>query len=164
MPFSDLQGRTLTAADVRNDEIVFVGDDGRVWRLFHVQDCCESVTVDDVTGDTADLLGTPIMLAEERTSNNPDDGPMKSWSGDSCTWTFYELRTVKGSLTIRWFGESNGYYSEAVEFEGPRRHVQRNPDTWAVAGDRVREAGLVNLNDEPDLDAQYRAYFALGGR
>lgn len=137
MPYDEFEilvGKTLTEVVNKNDEIIFTVDDGTQYKLYYSQDCCESVSVEDVCGDFADLIGSPILKAEERTSDKPDekiqaerDAEEKankekhgedyySYTPDSETWTFYELATIKGSVTIRWYGTSNGYYSESVSF------------------------------------------------
>lgn len=113
---SDLVGVTLK--EVRgmyqgSGEVTLVAEDGRMWRMEHWQDCCESVSVEDVVGDKDDLIGSPIVLAEER---NCDNGPLNDWS-ESYTWTYYAIATNKGHVDIRWYGSSNGYYGEGVNFE-----------------------------------------------
>lgn len=86
--------------------------DGYVFTLHHYQDCCEYVRIVDVNGDTNDLIGARIMVAEERV------GESEICEGGSFTWTFYTLRTSKGdSVDFRWLGESNGCYSESVDIE-----------------------------------------------
>jgi hypothetical protein len=112
--FSSLVGKTLTS--VRRDgdeEIHFTTTDGDTYRLYHSQDCCESVTIDDIEGDLQSLVGSPILVAEE-VSNTDSRDPEQEY--DSFTWTYYKLATIKGHVDIRWFGSSNGYYSESVEF------------------------------------------------
>jgi hypothetical protein len=80
--------------------------------MHHIQDCCESVSIEDVCGDLTDLAGTPLLLVEESVSHNE---PEENSYDDSNTWTFYRFRTIKGSVDIRWCGSSNGYYSESVD-------------------------------------------------
>lgn len=112
---SDLIGKTLKKIDIANYEIEFTCDDDSKYQMSHDQDCCENVSVEDVVGDINDLIGSPILKASEDTNNENPEG-IKKESQDSFTWTFYNLATIKGHVTIRWYGESNGYYSEDVSF------------------------------------------------
>jgi hypothetical protein len=113
--FSDLIGKTVVKILIRCDEINIYTDKGEHYRMNHDQDCCESVEVEDIIGDVSDLLGCPILKASEDTSRQNPNGITKECQ-DSFTWTFYNIATEKGHITIRWYGESNGYYSESVSF------------------------------------------------
>lgn len=94
-------------------ELQFATESGKKFRMYHYQDCCEYVRVEDVTGEMDDLIGVPILQAEEVSKDGDNEDDMYG----TATWTFYKLATIKGSVTIRWLGESNGYYSESVDFE-----------------------------------------------
>lgn len=108
--FESLNGKTLTKVENENNEkLIFTTADGEVYELFHDQDCCEEVTIEDICGDLDDLLGEPLLMAEEVVNEDRT-------RQESCTWTFYKLGTRKGTVTVRWYGESNGYYSESVDF------------------------------------------------
>jgi hypothetical protein len=106
-----LLGKTLTHIDAGENEIRFTTSEGETYLMYHEQDCCESVYVEDIAGDLSDLLNKPIFMAEEVSHAGPEEE-----YGDSSTWTFYKLATISGTITIRWLGTSNGYYSESVDF------------------------------------------------
>jgi len=89
------------------DTIIFNFYDGDVFKMYHEQDCCESVFLEDITGDLDYLVEEKILKAEE-TSNQ------ESGEHGSETWTFYHISTFKDTVSLRWYGESNGYYSESV--------------------------------------------------
>lgn len=127
---SELIGKVVSEIKNESDEILFIMEDGTKYKMFHEQDCCESVSIDDINGDLQDLVGSPIIKAEEVSNEQFDKDWESKFEGEgwdrkgknggyypeSHTWTFYKFATIKGYVDVRWFGESNGYYSESVDF------------------------------------------------
>ena len=105
-----LEGETITSVETSDDKIKFHLASGETVVMYHEQDCCENVYVEDIDGDIQRLAGQAVLLAEERTNS---DNPLDTWD-ESHTWTFYTIRTNLDTVTIRWYGTSNGYYSEEV--------------------------------------------------
>lgn len=114
--FSVLVGNTIESITGKkgDNEILFKMSNGSIYKMYHEQDCCESVYVEDIIGDWESIIGTPVLKAEESTNS---DNPINVEWDESFTWTFYHIVTFNGSVTIRWYGTSNGYYSESVDFE-----------------------------------------------
>lgn len=107
--FSTLLGKTITSISLSEDHIKFYTTSG-TFLQYHEQDCCETVWLESHDGDINDLIGSPLVMAEEiieHTSGTDDF--------ESITYSFYKLATIKGSCTFTWRGTSNGYYSETVE-------------------------------------------------
>jgi len=116
--FEDLQGRVLCkVVNLDNDELRFHLTEDHYVKMYHAQDCCESVSIEDIVGDLDDLVGTPLMLVEEVSNYEPEEETDNDEWSESETWTYYRFRTIKGSVDIRWYGTSNGYYSESVDIE-----------------------------------------------
>jgi len=101
-----------TVTNNNNLELTFDLENGQTARFYHEQDCCESVSIEEIHGDLNDLVGREITQAEFvcENANIEDDY-------NTATWTFYKFATNRGSVTVRWYGTSNGYYSEFVDFE-----------------------------------------------
>jgi hypothetical protein len=109
--FNELIGRTLYRAESDDDILTLYLSNTNYVQFLHEQDCCESVYIDDICGDLDDLVGEPLLVAEEVSSY---DAEPKDEGEESYTWTFYRFATRKGWVTVKWYGSSNGYYSEGV--------------------------------------------------
>ena len=106
-------GKTFVqvTGSVGSDEMLFETANGERFMFAHQQDCCESVDINDIVGDLQDLVGEPMLIAEEvKGATEPDAEHYESY-----TYTFYKFATRKGYVDVRWLGESNGYYSEGVD-------------------------------------------------
>ena len=108
----DLRNQVFSKVYCDGDDIIFerINNKGKRagFKLTHFQNCCEHVYIESIVGDLSDLADTPILCAEEST------GEMENV--ESGTWSFYKFATIKGYVDIRYNGESNGYYSETVDF------------------------------------------------
>jgi len=98
----DMVGKTMCAVrwckEREGDLLYFESEDGAAWKLYHKEDCSENVYIEDICGDLEDLVGAPILQAEEVSSDY--DGGVPAYV-ESYTWTFYKFATIKGSVTVR---------------------------------------------------------------
>ena len=113
-------GKVLVKVEGLEDEsekvILYFNDNTRM-EFEHYQDCCECVYLLDYICDVDLSKPTVVLQAEERTSNDISC-PVTGLGKDdySNTWTFYTINTSTGEIFMRWYGESNGYYSEEVDY------------------------------------------------
>jgi hypothetical protein len=115
----DMIGKIPHYISYNNDSITFVCSsetEDEIYYIFsHEQDCCEDVWLDDISGELDDLIGWPILRAEVKESKNKEPDPVNGEKDDSWTWTFYTLATISGYVDLKFFGTSNGYYSESID-------------------------------------------------
>lgn len=109
----NLIGEILTHIDTNgNDEIVLTTQSGRRIKIYHSQNCCETVCIEDTVGDFEQLLFKPLISIthEEECSNDQE-------YYESCTKTDITFKVNDATVISKWIGTSNGYYSESVHWE-----------------------------------------------
>ena len=113
MKLEELNGETLTHIDVAKehgeDQILLTTESGREIRIYHEQDCCETVRIVDTEGEWHDLIGKPILEATK------EEEQRETEDYESETKTALTFRVDGATVISRWIGESNGYYSESVD-------------------------------------------------
>ena len=93
---ADLVGKVFTRVYATDDTLIFENSTDR-FVFYHAQDCCESVYIESIVGDLEDLIGEPILRAEEsqdlfdiiKNADKDDD----DFGDESYTWTFYKFAT-----------------------------------------------------------------------
>ena len=128
---NELLGKTLDKIIVEKlsdedigDQLTFVVKDGDEYLMYHddMNGCCEVVYLQDIIGSLVDIIGYPLLVAEYVSEEKQSDIECKTtrrgFKKDTIQtvfgWTFYKFATIKGSVTMRWFGEENGCYSTEV--------------------------------------------------
>lgn len=96
-----------------SDEVVITFEDDSQLTFSHDQECCETVSLEDYEYSYKDLKGSVLRTIEVRTKNKE----VENISEESYMWTFYNIVTSKGDLHMRWYGQSNGYYSVGVNIK-----------------------------------------------
>lgn len=93
-----------------NDGVLFLElERGKcVLAMFHEQECYEDVELIDGLDDLQDKEGSILHKIECATTS----GDVSDLQHE--TWTFIRFHTTKGIAILRWYGTSNGYYSESV--------------------------------------------------
>lgn len=119
--YTEFSGKTIQeimGCKKHSDEVTIKFTDGSCLKFYHQQDCCESVHLEDFDTEPEYLINTNIISIEERKYSDSENAvePLNDWD-ESYTWTFYIIKTSKFTMWMRWYGTSNGWYSETVDID-----------------------------------------------
>ena len=116
---SELLGEVISTVEGAETgwETIITTESGKAIKIYHEQDCCEHVSIEDSEVD--DIVGGYCHFAGFVDGKTPaNESADDCYYDSSQTWSFLKIETSKGSIWQRWLGESNGYYSESVDILG----------------------------------------------
>lgn len=125
--FEELTGKTLTKINAEKEIVTFTCGDGSEFEMRHQQECCETVCLEDGSG-LEELVGQKVVYAYEASSSG-------RFEYGTCRWTFYTIQGERTAATMRWYGESNGYYSEGVSFYCTKEAHKNTPSRFNLSED-----------------------------
>jgi len=104
---------TLKTDDNNYEQLIFKTESGKIFKMFHENDCCEIVYLEDVIGGRlTDLLGETVVDVDIKTNSIKNNKNTEIY----IEYYFYEIKTNENTITLRWYGDSE-YYSAYVDFE-----------------------------------------------
>lgn len=118
MDIQILVGKTVTKINADDETDIECGSEK--FRIYHEQDCCESVTLVRKDG-IPEVPFTILEVGTGGTYDSDDDGV-----SETNEFTFV---TDKGIFNLVWQGYSNGYYGTSVAFYKYRPNEDRY-DCW----------------------------------
>lgn len=118
--YTEFSGKTIQeirGCKKHSDEVTIIFTDGSCLKFYHQQDCCETVELEDCDIIPEWLVNSKIISVEERIFRSGEGvKPLNNWA-ESYTWSFYVIKTSSSTMVLRWYGESNGWYSETVDID-----------------------------------------------
>lgn len=90
-----------------SDEVLFITKSKKAVALYHIQRCSATIDLHSFECDIDDFRGAVVIDAECVETVKLVKSRHKSEN-----WSFYRINTTKGSLVLRWCGDS--YYSDEV--------------------------------------------------
>ena len=118
--YTEFSGKTIQeirGCKKHSDEVTIKFTDGSCLKFYHQQDCCETVLLEDFDITPEWLIDSKIISVEERISRSEEGvKPLNNWD-ESYTWSFYVIKTSSSTMVLRWYGTSNGWYSETVDID-----------------------------------------------
>jgi hypothetical protein len=114
--FSLLQTKVLKSIRIVNGtRVEFEIEDGSVYALESTLERYEPVAIYEIAGSIPDLLGEPLQQAETSCTQELRTRWVHGW--ESCEeWTFYRLRTAKGSVRFSWYAGTGSNYGTEIAF------------------------------------------------
>lgn len=105
----------------RDDALLYIKTDKGTMTFYHAQQWSEQVWLEDGLEDLEKMIGEKVLHAE--VIKNYDEDALDE-EDDSYTWIYYKISTLNHDCTLRFYGTSNGYYSEGVDIEWNGVEVQ----------------------------------------
>ena len=112
---TELEGMVVDYIDEWENEIIITTQSGRRFKFYHNQNCCEEVRIWDTKGNLKTLWGKKLISVTQDAYDNLPKG-VEYQPDESYTWTEITFKTTEDTVISRWIGESNGYYSQEVDF------------------------------------------------
>lgn len=114
--FSELKNMVFSNVFQSGERIFFVGRES--FLLEHSQTCCENVWIEDIVGELSDLENSEILMAEHiLVEAKIGEEESFGYENELRESNWFKLATLKGYVTIRFNGTSNGYYSVSADLE-----------------------------------------------
>lgn len=121
MDFSKLIGKTITQAFITKDNTkLILKSHDQTFTLYGSSDDDADSWVEDIDNDLSTILNSPILSVQEKSKKLSDkdiDQKNSAHVENYPTWYFYEISTIKGSVTLRFYSQDGTFYSAKMHLD-----------------------------------------------